>query len=112
MIADFKPTKVEIANENTQFYCMTLVFELVFCIDNFCNIARSKCLKKCSCWCFSGDVQKFDIDEEVRCESPFQKDDYPDSKIHEANMGPTWGRQDPEGPHVGPMNLFIWVQFH
>ena len=22
-------------------------------------------------------------------------------------MGPTWGRQDPGGPHVGPMNLFI-----
>ena len=24
-------------------------------------------------------------------------------------MGPTWGRQDPGGPHVGPMNLAIWV---
>ena len=23
-------------------------------------------------------------------------------------MGPTWGRQDPDGPHVGPMNLAIW----
>ena len=23
-------------------------------------------------------------------------------------MGPTWGRQDPGGPHVGPMNLAIW----
>ena len=22
-------------------------------------------------------------------------------------MGPTWGRQDPGGPHVGPMNLAI-----
>ena len=29
----------------------------------------------------------------------------PDSKVHGANMGPTWGRQDPGGPHVGPMNL-------
>ena len=29
----------------------------------------------------------------------------PDSKVHEAYMGPTWGRQDPGGPHVGPMNL-------
>ena len=26
----------------------------------------------------------------------------PDSKIHGANMGPTWGRQDPGGPHVNP----------
>ena len=22
-------------------------------------------------------------------------------------MGPTWGRQEPGGPHVGPMNLAI-----
>ena len=31
----------------------------------------------------------------------------PDSKVHGANMGPTWGRQDPGGPHVGPMNFAI-----
>ena len=24
-----------------------------------------------------------------------------------ANMGPLWGRQDPGGPHIGPMNLAI-----
>ena len=24
-------------------------------------------------------------------------------------MGPIWGRQDPGGPHVSPMNLSIWV---
>ena len=34
---------------------------------------------------------------------------YPDSKVHGANMGPTWGRQDPGGPYVGHMNLAIWV---
>ena len=34
---------------------------------------------------------------------------YPDSKVHEANMGPIWGRQDPGGPLVGPMNFAIWV---
>ena len=33
----------------------------------------------------------------------------PDSKVHEANMGPIWGQQDPGGPHVGHMNLAIWV---
>ena len=32
----------------------------------------------------------------------------PDSKVHGANMGPIWGRKDPGGPHVGPMNLTIW----
>ena len=31
-----------------------------------------------------------------------------ESKVHGANMGPTWGRQDPGGPHVGPMNFAIW----
>ena len=37
------------------------------------------------------------------------RDSYPDSKFHGANMGPIWGRQDPGGPHVGPMNFAIWV---
>ena len=32
----------------------------------------------------------------------------PDSKVHVANMWPTWGRQDPVGPHVDHMNLAIW----
>ena len=32
----------------------------------------------------------------------------PDSKVHEANMGPIWGRQDPGGPHIGPMKFAIW----
>ena len=36
---------------------------------------------------------------------------YPDCKVRGANMGPIWGRQDPGGPHVGPMNLTIWVPF-
>ena len=35
--------------------------------------------------------------------------DYHDNKVHWANVGPTWGRQDPGGLHVGPMNFNIWV---
>ena len=31
----------------------------------------------------------------------------PDSNVHVANMGPIWGRQDPGGPHLGPMNTAI-----
>ena len=31
----------------------------------------------------------------------------PDSKVHEANMEPAWVLSDPDGPHVGPMNLAI-----
>ena len=34
--------------------------------------------------------------------------DSPESKVHGANMGPIWGRQDPVGPHVGFMNFAIW----
>ena len=33
----------------------------------------------------------------------------PDSKVHGANMGPTWVLSAPDGPHVGPMNLAIRV---
>ena len=35
-------------------------------------------------------------------------DSIPDSKVHGAHMGPTWGRQDPGGSHVGHVNLAIW----
>ena len=34
-------------------------------------------------------------------------DNNPDSKVHGANMGPTWVLSAPDGPHVGPMNLAI-----
>ena len=37
------------------------------------------------------------------------QDSIADSKVYGANMGPTWGRQDPDGPHVGPMHFAIWV---
>ena len=32
-----------------------------------------------------------------------------DSKVDGANVGPTWGQQDPGGPHVGHMNFAIWA---
>ena len=31
----------------------------------------------------------------------------PDSKVHGANMGPTWVLSVPDGPHAGPMNFAI-----
>ena len=34
---------------------------------------------------------------------------FPDSQVHGVNMGPIWGREDPGGAHVDPMNLAIWV---
>ena len=39
----------------------------------------------------------------VRC-GPYYA--IPDDKIHGANMGPIWGRQDPgEGGYAGPVNF-------
>ena len=35
--------------------------------------------------------------------------DSPDSKVPGANMEPIWGRQDPDGPRVGPMSFTIWT---
>ena len=32
----------------------------------------------------------------------------PDSNVPEANMRPIRSRQDPGGPHVGPLNFTIW----
>ena len=41
------------------------------------------------------------------CKHANTKTDIPDSKVHGANMGPIWGREDPGGPYVGHMNLAI-----
>ena len=35
----------------------------------------------------------------------------PDSKFNGANVGPIWDRQNPGGPHVGPMNFAVWDCF-
>ena len=35
----------------------------------------------------------------------------PDSKVHGANMGPTWALSAPGGPHISLMNLAIWDSF-
>ena len=36
----------------------------------------------------------------------------PDSKVHRDNMGPSWVLSDPDGPHVGTMNLAIRIINH
>ena len=35
----------------------------------------------------------------------------PDSRARGTNIGSIWGRQDPGGPHVGPLNLAILGKF-
>ena len=41
-----------------------------------------------------------------------QLNEIPDNRVHGAIMGPIWGRQDPGGPHIGPMNFAIWDSIH
>ena len=56
----------------------------------------------------------YDNDIEAIGHMPYQTlSNNPDNKVYGANMGPIWGQQGPGGPHVGPMNLAIWVyQYH
>ena len=59
-------------------------------------------------WCYHMEMVSLLLASQVavdmRCHSTHVMP-LPDSKVHRAYMGPTWGRQDPGGPHVGPMNL-------
>ena len=60
-------------------------------------------------WVGGERIEWFDGSRGRWCEPT---DRYPDSKINGANMGPTWDREDPGGPHVGPMNNAIWLYVH
>ena len=52
--------------------------------------------------CFPISIHKASVTETVVI-------NYWTTLVHGANMGPIWGRQDPGGPHVGPMNFAIWA---
>ena len=41
----------------------------------------------------------------VRCGMSVVSPNCPDNKVHRANTGPTWGRQDPGGPILAPWTL-------
>ena len=45
----------------------------------------------------------------LRGRDPAENTEYPASKVHGANMGPTWVLSAPDGLHVGPMNLALRV---
>ena len=47
--------------------------------------------------------------EQQYCVVRYSVHDSPDSKVHGANVGPAWGRQGQGGPHVGHVNLAIWI---
>ena len=35
----------------------------------------------------------------------------PENNVNGAYMGPTWGPQNPGGPHLGHVNIAIWDKF-
>ena len=45
----------------------------------------------------------------IRGLSQYKNTIFPKSKVHRANVGHIWGRQDPGGPHVGPQIFAICV---
>ena len=57
----------------------------------------------CHCSCIATSNKYIQLDTTFK----HSQISYPDSKVHGANMEPIWGRQDPDGPHVGPMNFAI-----
>ena len=61
------------------------LFIFLFLLHNFCHFC--KCCNKCPV-----------------CSSDHR---IPDSKVHGADMEPTWVLSAPDGPHIGPMNLAI-----
>ena len=59
-----------------------------------------------NCYWLPYDTDTF---SNLLADEPMVCEDHRDSKIHGANMGPTWVLSAPDGPHVGPMNLAIWA---
>ena len=69
-------------------------------------------------WLIDCDIGRRDFNYAITCyflnfapiivNIPYFIETTPDSKVHGANMGAIWGRQDPGGPRVSPMNFVIW----
>ena len=71
--------------------------------DLHCQDCKSVVIKYCESRCRNWN------DNNHLITFPMDIVTYPDSKVHGANMGSIWGRQDPGGPHVSPMNFVIRV---
>ena len=82
---------------------MCIVFAMCFIlVDDFMTTNTT----------YSNPMDLLSICGSTKTLNPPFDDANPDSKVHGANMGPIWGRQDPGGPHVGPMNFAIWEVMH
>ena len=123
-------------NSNGAFYCLWFTLHTVaskgfnklciFCGKGFPNLYWWLCsdlmilqdltnglifFTRCHICFIFGPYNSFDFFMNInqrgwRCAYFCEK--VPDSKVHGANMRPIWGRQDPGGPHVCPMNFVVW----
>ena len=91
------------------FYSYTIYIYICICLPYFCHLTYNvvRCLTALS---HTTDVRILQIF--LLYQGPMDTWTLPDNKVHGANMGPIWGRQDPGGPHVSPMNFAIWAVFH
>ena len=74
----------------------------VCCRSLICNANRLPCT-----WSDGREIETRSMYSPQRME----KVTYPDSEVYGANMGSTWGQQDPGGPDIGPVNLATWDVF-
>ena len=54
-------------------------------------------------------IKRTCIKQNTLCQFTTDSQYHPDSKVHGANMGPTWVLSATDGPHVGLMYLAIWA---
>ena len=87
-----------------QIVAQTALFEL---FPEMCRIFTLNMLSRWMPECHAKSTRPW---ESVVAIASSESDNYPDSKVHGANMGPIWGQQDPGGPHVGPMKFAFWVR--
>ena len=99
----------------------TLSTLLAYCEGNLSFTGHDNLCMTMSVHRIKGSIYKTELAAAVQMKNSQQMQAYctlvfytisnPDSKVHGANMGPTWGWQDPGGPHLGHMNLAIWEEF-
>ena len=94
---------------------MSSISTILLCLlVNFHSIGGNFCIsfnalypsaKQFTCWLVTANIMECSEQNFIRFFALFIY--APDSKVHEANMGPTWVLLAPDGPHVSPMNLAI-----
>ena len=95
--------------DTTQVHEKDTMFFIIFRTANICD-----CVQFTQCLCVEKTMMTkyFFVDVTIPVNThgvSVINITYPDNKVHEANMGPTWVLSAPDGPHVVPMNLAIWV---